>query len=325
MVSGRGAAVSVSSSAWRLAVRRCPTRVEAVRRPSRAPARRTDRRPSLTWSTSLPSGRYRRTLDVDRAVRRARCARPEPEIALDEAALLIAAHAHPDLDVDARLAQLDALAASRRRARRRDELATWLFVDRGLRRQHIDYADPAQLVPRRRARPPARHPDHAERADDRGRARAAACELHGVGHARPLPRRRRRRRVVRPVPRRRSRSTSPAARRCSRSTHDRRARSGRSSSMPVGPRAILERMLGNLQHTLLQRDPHAVVWVTRLRLRIPGITLSQRGDLAGAARAARAVRRGRAASSTCSARDAARRGRRAGRARPRRASERAPN
>ena len=51
--------------------------------------------------------------------------------------------------------------------------------------------------------------------------------------------------------------------------------------MPVGPRAIVERMLGNLQHTLLQRDPPAVVWVTRLRLRIPGITLSQRGDLAG--------------------------------------------
>jgi hypothetical protein len=40
-------------------------------------------------------------------------------------------------------------------------------------------------------------------------------------------------------------------------------------------------MLGNLQNTLLQRDPNAVVWVTRLRLRIPGITLSQRGDLAG--------------------------------------------
>ena len=31
----------------------------------------------------------------------------------------------------------------------------------------------------------------------------------------------------------------------------------------------------------MQREPKAVVWVVRLRLRIPGITLSQRGDLAG--------------------------------------------
>jgi hypothetical protein len=31
----------------------------------------------------------------------------------------------------------------------------------------------------------------------------------------------------------------------------------------------------------MERDPRSVVWVTRLRLRIPGITLSQRGDLAG--------------------------------------------
>ena len=31
----------------------------------------------------------------------------------------------------------------------------------------------------------------------------------------------------------------------------------------------------------MRRDPQAVVWVARLRLRIPEITLSQRGDLAG--------------------------------------------
>ena len=71
--------------------------------------------------------------------------------------------------------------------------------------------------------------------------------------------------------------------------------------MPVGPRAILQRMLGNLQHTCMQREPRAVVWVIRLRLRIPGISpLSQRGDLAGLLGRARAVRGGRHASSTCS-------------------------
>jgi regulator of sirC expression with transglutaminase-like and TPR domain len=51
--------------------------------------------------------------------------------------------------------------------------------------------------------------------------------------------------------------------------------------MPVGPRAIVQRMLGNLQHTFMQRDPKAAVWVIRLRLRVPDLTLSQRGDLAG--------------------------------------------
>ena len=38
--------------------------------------------------------------------------RPEAEIALDEACFVIAAHAHPDVDVDARVAELDAIAAS---------------------------------------------------------------------------------------------------------------------------------------------------------------------------------------------------------------------
>ena len=51
--------------------------------------------------------------------------------------------------------------------------------------------------------------------------------------------------------------------------------------MPVGPRAIVQRMLGNLQHTYMQREPKGAVWVIRLRLRVPDLTLSQRGDLAG--------------------------------------------
>ena len=68
-------------------------------------------------------------------------ARPEPEIPLDEAALLIAAHAHPDLDLDARLAQLDALAASAA-GLSADELATRLFVTEGFTGNESDYGDP---------------------------------------------------------------------------------------------------------------------------------------------------------------------------------------
>ncbi len=53
---------------------------------------------------------------------------PEPALALDEAALLIAAHDH-DVDVPANLAQLDDLA--RDAPDDVEELARYLFVERG--------------------------------------------------------------------------------------------------------------------------------------------------------------------------------------------------
>jgi regulator of sirC expression with transglutaminase-like and TPR domain len=68
-------------------------------------------------------------------------ARPEPEIPLDQAALLIAAHAHPELDVDARLAQLDTLAAGSV-GLSSTELATRLFVTEGFAGNESDYGDP---------------------------------------------------------------------------------------------------------------------------------------------------------------------------------------
>jgi regulator of sirC expression with transglutaminase-like and TPR domain len=49
---------------------------------------------------------------------------------------------------------------------------------------------------------------------------------------------------------------------------------------PVGSLAILDRMLANLQHSLIERDPARAAWPTRLRLRIPGIPPSQRAELA---------------------------------------------
>ena len=51
--------------------------------------------------------------------------------------------------------------------------------------------------------------------------------------------------------------------------------------MPVGPRAILQRMLGNLQHTFMQREPKRGGVGDPAAAARPGITLSQRGDLAG--------------------------------------------
>ena len=209
--------------------------------------------------TSLPNGRYRRTLDVTERFTEL-LARPEPEIALDEAALLIAAHAHPDLDVDARLAQLDALAA-RPPGCSAGELSTLLFVTEGFPATTSDYGDPRNsylddVLDRHLGIPITLSVAHA-----RGRAplRAAAARRR---HARSLPRGRRRRASGS------TRSTTaPAldlagcARRCSRSTHT-GARFRPQFLMPVGPRAILERMLANLQHTLTcSATRSAVVWV----------------------------------------------------------------
>lgn len=62
-------------------------------------------------------------------------------VRLDEAALTMAAHAYPSLDVDAELARLDDLARRVREPDRRD-LSRVLFMEAGLRGNGHDYYDP---------------------------------------------------------------------------------------------------------------------------------------------------------------------------------------
>ena len=204
-------------------------------------------------------------------------ARPEPEIALDEAALLIAAHAHPGLDLSARRGQLDELATPAA-GFSATELSTYLFVTERFAGNTADYGDPRNsylddVLDRRLGIPITLSVVMLEVG------RRCGLQLHGVGmpghflvgggagewfdpfHAG-------------------ARLDLAGCAALFAQTHI-GARFRPQFLMPVGPRAIVERMLANLQHTLLQRDPRSVVWVTRLRLRIPGITLSQRGDLAG--------------------------------------------
>ncbi len=78
---------------------------------------------------------------------------PEAEIPLDEAALLVAARARPDLDLDAELARLDDLAGGCF-APTLDALVAYLFVDLGFAGNRHDYYDPRnsyldQVVARR--------------------------------------------------------------------------------------------------------------------------------------------------------------------------------
>ena len=52
---------------------------------------------------------------------------------------------------------------------------------------------------------------------------------------------------------------------------------------PVGSRAILARLLGNLRANYAQQgERSALVWVLRLRSAIPGVPLAERRDLASA-------------------------------------------
>ncbi|MGH9183362.1 MAG: SirB1 family protein [Acidimicrobiales bacterium] len=65
---------------------------------------------------------------------------PKDSVALDEAAFLIAAHAHPGLDVAAQRARLDDLAASVRTPTL-DGVRALIFDDLGFRGNRLDYYD----------------------------------------------------------------------------------------------------------------------------------------------------------------------------------------
>ena len=200
----------------------------------------------------------------------------ESDLPLDEACFLIAAHAHADLDVVARRAQLDGLAESLD-ASNGSELALALFDDRGFAGNTIDYSDPENsyldaVLDRRLGIPitlsvlmievgrrrdidvrgvgmPGHFlvvvgegewydPFHGGRALDYDGCVARFAELQDPAAFLPA------------------------------------------FLAPVGPIAILERMLANLPHSLIERAPARAAWPTRLRLRIPGISPARRAELA---------------------------------------------
>jgi regulator of sirC expression with transglutaminase-like and TPR domain len=202
---------------------------------------------------------------------------PESDIPLDEGALLIAAHAHPGLDIDARLAQLDELAGAAK-GLSTTELARLLFGAEGFTGNTADYGDPRNsylddVLDRRLGIPITLSVVMMEVG------RRCGLQMHGVGMPGHF--------LVGggagewfdPFHQGARLDLAGCAARFAE-THP-GAQFRPQLLMPVTTSRILERMLANLQHTLMQRDPRSVVWVTRLRLRIPGITLSQRGDLAG--------------------------------------------
>jgi len=223
-------------------------------------------------------------------------ARDDEEIPLDEAALLIAAHARPELDVAAELGRLDELAASCKEPTL-DGLTHRLFDELGFRGNAEHYQDPDnsyldQVVRRRLGIPITlsvltmevgrrlgvaldgvgmpghflvRHrADPGTFLDPFGGGRrfdAAGCQeiftaLGGTGPG--------------------ARGSPPDSGGVSRLEWQ------DSYLAPVGARAILSRMLLNLQGVFLPADLRSAAWLLELRLTIPGLAVADRLGLARA-------------------------------------------
>lgn len=210
-------------------------------------------------------------------------ARPEPEIPLDEAAALIGAHAAAGLDVARPLARLDQLAAACP-APTLEALCQHLFAEFGLTGNRDDYNDPAnsylhEVLERRTGIPISLSVVTLEVG------RRLGVPLAGVGMPAHF--------LVRHDP--------PGSAPVFLDPFDGGARLTAADCEaiwrvlggtghfdpawldPVGPRAILHRMLANLQAIFLPRELRSATWVLCLRLLIPGL------DVAGQVALARAL------------------------------------
>lgn len=205
---------------------------------------------------------------------------PERALPLDHAALLVAAHASPGLDVGAQLDRLDELAARCPRPSL-DGLCELLFEDMGFAGDTADYGDPRnsfldQVLDRRLGIPISLSVLMIEIG------RRVGVPLEGVGMPGHF--------LVR-------HNGSPEllidafhggrtldAEQCAKMFSTLfGADAALSPSMldAVGPRVILARMLANLKRSYLERrDPAGLIWVARLRAAIPGVDSNEMIQLA---------------------------------------------
>ena len=193
---------------------------------------------------------------------------PEDELALDEPALLIAAHAQPDLDVDAELAVLDGLAAGIPER----TLESWrrhLFVDLGFSGNVRRYYDPAnsflnEVVRRRRGLPITLSVLGMEVG------RRVGLRFEGVGMPGHFLLRHDSDAYVDPFDGGRLLDRDGCVERF-HAVNGAQAPFLSSYLDAVGPRAILGRMLNNLKSVYAARgDVHALSWVFDLRMALPG-------------------------------------------------------
>jgi regulator of sirC expression with transglutaminase-like and TPR domain len=205
---------------------------------------------------------------------------PEADMPLDEAAFVIAAHAHETIDPDAWLVRLDELAERCVGARDAGELGEQLFVELGFAGNTADYTDPSNsllddVIDRRLGIPITLSILMVEVG------RRIGVPLHGVGmpghflvgaDAEPGT-------FVDPF--HGGRVLDAAG--CAEIFH---ALSGAGAPFadaylaPTGTRAVLLRVLNNLQRSYLERGTPDAVWVARLRLRFDELPPNDRRQTA---------------------------------------------
>ena len=206
---------------------------------------------------------------------------PEDQLPLDRAALLIAAHAYPDLDVDAHVAWLDDLA-ERCPEPTLDGWRRYLFEDLRFNGNVDDYYDPANSflneVLRRRIGLPITLSVVAMEVGRRLDLPLVGVSMPGhflLEHVGAAPRT-----WVDPF---------GGGRVLDRAGCEERFHLVNGASTPflesyldpIGPRGILGRMLANLKAIYASRgNLEALAWVFALRLALPGTPALERRDLA---------------------------------------------
>lgn len=205
---------------------------------------------------------------------------PEDALPLDEAALLLAAHASPGLDVATQLRRLDDLAAQCPEPTL-GALCGLLFEEMGFAGASDDYSDPRnsfldQVLDRRTGIPISLSVVMLEVG------RRVGVPLEGVGMpghflvrhtAAP-------RVLIDPFNGGRHLDATQCADLVA-SIFGPGAPFPASVLAPSGPRTILARMLANLKNSYFERrDGDSLIWVSRLRTAIPGVSPRELADLA---------------------------------------------
>ncbi len=223
--------------------------------------------PDPRWSE--PTARFAALLEL-----------AEADVPLDEAAFLVSAHAHPGLNLDDWLVRLDEIASRCVTARSPAHLADALFVEQGFAGNVDDYADPRNsllddVIDRRLGIPITLSILMVEVG------RRIGIPLHGVGmpghfivgvadepdvfvdpfHGG---------RVLDAV----------GCRALFSGLHGPGAPFSDEYLAPTGPRAVMLRVLNNLQRAYLERSSVDAVWVARLRLRFAELPVSERRQTA---------------------------------------------
>ncbi|MBM3671516.1 MAG: hypothetical protein FJW86_04965 [Actinobacteria bacterium] len=200
--------------------------------------------------------------------------RDQHDVPLDEAVLLIAAHDH-EVDVDAQRARLDELANGAPSSA--DALATYLFVERGFIGNSVDYADPQNsfldvVLDRRLGLPITLSVLMIEVG------RRVGLELSGVGMPGHFLVGSGSDTFFDPFHGGERLDVDGCRARFAGTRGDVPFRP--EFLQPVGTHAILARMLANLVHSYVARDPASAIWTVRLRLRVPGVSANERREAA---------------------------------------------